>query len=141
MSDVLVMTVEELHTELQRCGKIPASTNKPDLQKALLKASAEPPTVMQDQYPMASTVWSDPRDEDPHLQVGMSSGLTAGSTDTQLELRWLEMAECHMTMDLEARKLETEEHRLAVEAEERARQQELEAEECREQWQHEFEIR
>jgi len=64
-----------------------------------------------DQYPMASTVRSDPRDEDPHLRVQMSSGLTAGSTDTQLELHRLEMEECRMTMDLKAQKLEAEEHR------------------------------
>jgi len=38
MSDVLVMTVEELCIELQRRGKIPAVSNKPDLQEALLKA-------------------------------------------------------------------------------------------------------
>jgi len=50
MSDVLVMTVEKLRIELQRRGKIPASTNKPDLKEALLRAIAEPPIVAQDQY-------------------------------------------------------------------------------------------
>jgi len=44
MSDVLVVTVEKLRIELQRCGKIPASTSKSDLQEALLKAIVEPPT-------------------------------------------------------------------------------------------------
>jgi len=34
ISDVLVMTVEELGIELQRRGKIPAGTTKPDLQEA-----------------------------------------------------------------------------------------------------------
>jgi len=48
-SDVPVMTVEELRFELQKRGKIPDGTNKPDLQEALLKAIAEPPTVAQDQ--------------------------------------------------------------------------------------------
>jgi len=87
LSYVLVLTVEGLCIELQRRGKIPAGTNKPDLQKALLKAIAELPTNVQDQYLMASTVQSDPRDEDPRLCDKMSSGLTAGYTDMQLELR------------------------------------------------------
>jgi len=97
-----MLTVEELRIELQRPGKIPAGTTKPDLQEALLKAIVEPPTAVQDQY-VALTVQSDPRDAHPHLRVRMSSGLTAGSTDTQLELRWLEMEECRMVMKHEAR--------------------------------------
>jgi len=69
MSDVLVRTVEELLIELQRRGKIPAGTNKLDLQEALLKAIAEPPTVRT----MASVVQSDPNDEEPRSRVRMLS--------------------------------------------------------------------
>jgi len=88
----LSFTVEELRRpiELQRCCNIPAGTNKPDLQEALLKAIAELPTVAQDQYPTAPTVQSDPSDEDSRLRDRMSSGLTAGSTDTLLELHRLD---------------------------------------------------
>jgi len=53
MSDVLVMTAEKLHIEILRHSKIPAGTNKPDLQQALLKAIAEPPTVVKEQYTTA----------------------------------------------------------------------------------------
>jgi len=56
MSDVLVMTVEELRFELQRRGKIPTGTNKPDLREALLEAIVDSPTVAQDQYSTAPTV-------------------------------------------------------------------------------------
>jgi len=80
-----------------------------------------------------------PRDEDPRLRAMMSSGLTAGSTDMQLELRRLKMEERRMTINLEARKLESEKRRLAVEAEERRREQELEAAER--QRQHDFDMR
>jgi len=44
----------------------------------------------------------------------MSSGLTAGSTDTPLELRRLKMEERQMTMDLEAQKLEAKKRRVTV---------------------------
>jgi len=54
---------------------------------------------------MAPTVQSDPRDKDSRLRVRMSSGLTAGSTDTQLELRRLEMEKRRMIVDLEARRI------------------------------------
>jgi len=91
MSDVLVMTVEELRIELQRRSKIPVGTNKPDLQEAVLKAIAYVPNGAQDPYPTAPTVPSDPGDEDPRLRVRLPSGLTAGSTDTQFDLRRLEM--------------------------------------------------
>jgi len=91
MSDVLLMTVEELRIELQRRNKVPAGTTKPDLQETLLEAIAELPTVAQDQYPTAHVVQFDPNDEDPRFRVRMSSGLAAGSTDTQLELCRLEM--------------------------------------------------
>jgi len=80
MSDVLVMTAEKLRVEIQRRGKIPAGTNKSDLQEALLKAIAEPPTVTQDQYLTAPDVQSNPRDEDPRLRIKMSSWLTTGLT-------------------------------------------------------------
>jgi len=69
MSDVLVMTVEKLHTELQRRGKIPAGTTKPDLQEALIKAISEPPTVRT----IAPVVQSDPNDEEHCSCVRMSS--------------------------------------------------------------------
>jgi len=58
-SDVLVMTVEELCIELQKHCKIPAGSNKPDLQEALLRAIFEPPTVAQDQYPTTPTAQFD----------------------------------------------------------------------------------
>jgi len=80
------MTVEELRTELQRRGKIPAGTTKPDLQEALIKAIAESPTARI----TAPVVQSDPNDE-PRPRVRMLPGLTAGFTDTQLELCRLEM--------------------------------------------------
>jgi len=107
------MTVEKLHIELQRRGKIPAGTTKPDLQEVLIKTIAEPPTVRT----TSPVVLSDPIDEDS-LHVRMSR-FTAGSTDTQLELHRLEMEERRMIMDLEAWKLEFED---------RQRQQELHAE-------------
>jgi len=58
---------------------------------------------------MAHVVQPGPIDKEPCLHVRMSSGWTAGSGDTQLELRLLEMEERRMTVDLEAPKLKSEE--------------------------------
>jgi len=145
------MTVKELCIELQGRSKIPAGTDRPDLQEALLKTLAEPPIVVQDQNTTASVVQSDSSDEDPRVRARMSSVMTAGFNDIQLELCRLEMEERRMAMDLDARKfaakaeerrLAAEERRVAMEAEreERRRQQEPEVEERRQVRQQEIEV-
>jgi len=68
---------------------------------------------------MAPTVPFDPIGKDPRLRVSMSSGLTVGSTDTQLKLRRLEMEERSLTMDLETQRIEFEKQRRQQEAEDR----------------------
>jgi len=68
---------------------------------------------------MAPTVPFDHIGEDPHLRVRMSSRLTAGSIDTQLKLRRLEMEERSLTMYLETKRIEFEKRRRQQEAEDR----------------------
>ena len=137
MSDILVMTVEELRSELDKRDKLPEGTaNKPELQMALLNSISAPITPKMSRpapsYPVAAPtqsvrfdssrdIWGQSKKPSP---VRAPAELSSGSTDLQFQLRRLELEERR----LEAER-EREERRERREAEEREREREREREE------------